>query len=59
MEVITIPREMLYPIGRIDIDKHFIGCVASGDLYSEPCQLFRKDLLDLTPHSLQKLEAVW
>ena len=53
-------------ISKINIDKHFIGCVASGDLYSEPCELFKEDISslyndfpDVSSATLRKLEGVW
>ncbi len=40
-----------------EIDKHFIACVASGDLYSEACELFKLDISD-NP-DLNKLKEAW
>lgn len=40
-----------------DIDKHFLACVASGDIYSEPCDLFRLDI-NHNP-DLKRLDEVW
>jgi len=38
-----------------NIDKHFLACVSSGDIYSEPCLLFKEDLH--YPDLIQLLEA--
>ena len=43
------------PTEKKDIDKHFLACVASNDIYSEPCLLFKNDLK--RPDLVKLLEA--
>ena len=45
MEIIRIPRRIFEGEScSLQIDKHFLACVANGDIYSEPCMEFKKDL---------------